>query len=237
MSSVVVNCSGIGQSSRVRGVRKASLCPETNKAAASHFRWRSRIKPKQGPGKTLVMHLLPRAAIFAAALVYWAIGSTSVQSAPPIALHTDGSLQIAGRKLRCGNVRNMLDPRLPNLGISVPERKLLVINPALIARQPKIVQLFVFYHECGHHHVGPNELEADCWAVRRGVEEAWLDRLGLEQVCKSFENSAATPTHPAGARRCKSLDGCFVAAEVGKAVDGQKSAGTEAQQPVAAVPR
>jgi hypothetical protein len=148
----------------------------------------------------------------AAALIAWGVGSTVVGAAPSLSLQPDGSLQLAARKLRCGGVRNVLDPRLANLGISVPDAKLLVLNPALVARQPGTVGLFVYYHECGHHHVGASELAADCWAVRRGVREGWLDGAGLQQVCKSFGNAPATATHPSGARRCSNLNRCFAAA-------------------------
>ena len=54
-------------------------------------------------------------------------------------------------------------------------------------QQPPTVRLFVFNHECGHLSVGDSELDADCYAVNRGVREHWLDRKGLNQVCDSFE--------------------------------------------------
>jgi hypothetical protein len=99
---------------------------------------------------------------------------------------------------------------LPNLGLAAPG--LLVMNPALLGRYSETVQLFVFHHECGHHHVGASELGADCWAVKQGVRDGWLDRPGLAQVCKSFGNVPATRTHPAADRRCANLDRCFAAA-------------------------
>jgi hypothetical protein len=111
----------------------------------------------------------------------------------------------------------MLDPRLPNLGIAMPDRRLLVINPKLLSSHPKTVRLFVFQHECGHHHVGGSELSADCWAVRRGVSDGWLDRAGLAQVCRSFGGAPATATHPSAERRCRNLDMCFTRAEADKA--------------------
>jgi hypothetical protein len=133
-------------------------------------------------------------------------------STSAISVRNDGSLEIAGRKVACGSVRSALDPRLGNLGISVPDRRLLVINPVRLARETETVRLFVFYHECGHHHVGGSELQADCWAVGRGVREGWLDRSGLGQVCKSFGNAPETRTHPAAVRRCGNLDRCFLEA-------------------------
>ena len=133
-------------------------------------------------------------------------------STSAISVRNDGSLEIAGRKVACGSVRSALDPRLGNLGISVPDRRLLVINPVRLARETETVRLFVFYHECGHHHVGGSEMQADCWAVGQGVREGWLDRSGLGQVCKSFGNAPETRTHPAAVRRCGNLDRCFLEA-------------------------
>ena len=149
----------------------------------------------------------------AAALLCEALTSGVANSAPAVSQQRDGSLKIAGRKLTCGSVRSVLDRRLPNLGISIPAERLLVINPALLEQQPETVRLFVFSHECGHHHVGGSELEADCWAVGQGVHEGWLKKAGLAQVCRSFANAPQTLTHPSAVRRCGNLDRCFAAAE------------------------
>src|SRR5690242_12927660 len=122
------------------------------------------------------MRLWHCVASYCLVALYCAVAGMDARAASPVSLQADGKLQIAGRTLQCGRVRNVLDARLPNLGISVPATRLLVINPLLLARQPEAVRLFVFHHECGHHHVGASELEADCWAVRRGVEEGWLHK-------------------------------------------------------------
>jgi len=75
-----------------------------------------------------------------------------------------------------------------------------------------VVRLFVFHHECGHHHVGASEFGADCWAVQRGVRDGWLNRASLAPICTSFGNGPASATHPSGARRCGNLYRCFAAA-------------------------
>ena len=147
--------------------------------------------------------------------VAWAGTGGPVQSASPISLKRDGAVTIAGRVLRCGRVRNVLDPSLPNLGVAAPG--LLVLNPGLLNRQSEIVRLFVYHHECGHHHVGASELQADCWAVTQGVKAGWLDRAGLGEACRSFGDAPTTPTHPSGAKRCANLDRCFAAASAAKA--------------------
>jgi hypothetical protein len=149
-------------------------------------------------------------ASLAAALAWTGTGGGPVLSASPVSLQRDGAVTIAGRVLRCGSVRNVLDPRLPNLGVAAPG--LLVLNPGLLSRQSESVRLFVYHHECGHHHVGASELKADCWAVNEGVKQGWLDRAGLGDACRSFGNAPATSTHPSGARRCANLDRCFAAA-------------------------
>jgi len=152
-------------------------------------------------------------SLSAVAAVLWILcsqGASAQSAASPVSLQRDGAITMAGRALKCGSVRNVLDSRLPNLGIASPG--VLVMNPRLLTRQPQTVRLFVFYHECGHHHVGGNELKADCWAVGEGVREGWLDRKGLTQVCASFNDAPPTPTHPSGHARCGNLDRCFASA-------------------------
>jgi hypothetical protein len=132
-------------------------------------------------------------------------------------LTRDGALEIGGRKLRCGDVPIAIDRSFPSegaaeIGGGPGERGRLIMNPRYLGEHPEIVRVFVFYHECGHHHVGGNELGADCWAVNKGVEDGWLDTKSLRAVCGSFEDLPATPTHPSGERRCRNLDRCFATA-------------------------
>jgi hypothetical protein len=130
-----------------------------------------------------------------------------VSPASALEVQRNGSLSVAGRSLRCGSMRNVLDPRLPNLGLAAPG--VLVLNPRLLNGQSNTVRLFVYHHECGHHYVGGSETGADCWAVRQGVRQGWLREQDLGQVCRSFGNGPATATHPSGASRCASLQRCF----------------------------
>lgn len=132
-------------------------------------------------------------------------------ASPAVRDARDGTLEIAGRVVRCGRVRNVLDVRLPNLGISIPDKGVLVINPSMLQRYPESVRLFVYHHECAHHHVGGDEMKADCWAVDRGVRDGWLDKAKLAEVCRSFGNAPSTPTHPSAASRCRNLERCFAA--------------------------
>jgi hypothetical protein len=119
---------------------------------------------------------------------------------------SDG-IELSGRKVRCDNVDVVMDRRLPSEGAAAPG--VLILNPRMLNEQPATVRLFVFHHECGHHHVGDSELKADCWAVERGVRDGWLDQKGLKEVCASFEDAPETGSHPSGRRRCRNLDQCF----------------------------
>jgi len=121
-------------------------------------------------------------------------------------------------------VRTELDVDLPNLGIAVPQARLLVLNPSRMRRFNDAVQLFVFHHECGHHHVGGSETAADCWAVERGIRDGWLTAANMGEVCHSFGNTPETPTHPSSRRRCANLDRCFttVTAAVEREHTGEK---------------
>lgn len=124
----------------------------------------------------------------------------------------DGVFEVGGRRMKCDNVRTRMDRDLPNLGVAVPAQRLLLINPVLIGRQPSVVQMFVYAHECGHHRVGASELGADCWAVNRGIADGWLDRASLQHICRSFGGRPATETHPSAQNRCAALDRCFATA-------------------------
>jgi hypothetical protein len=158
------------------------------------------------------MQLQRVGACLAAVLVGAGMLGDAAQAGPAVSLRRDGGVEIAGRTVQCGRVRARLDSNLPGLGAAAPDARLLILNPAGLQRQPDTVRLFVFYHECGHHHVGASELQADCWGVDRGVREGWLDAAGLKQVCASFGGMPETPTHPSTARRCRNLNMCFGAA-------------------------
>jgi len=120
------------------------------------------------------------------------------------------SITLAGRKVACGKADILIDRELPSEGGAGDTT--LILNPEMLKQQPPTVRLFVFSHECGHLSVGDSELDADCFAVGRGVREHWLDRRGLDQVCQSFDGAPETESHPSAKRRCTNLDRCFAKA-------------------------
>ena len=151
-------------------------------------------------------------ALAALALALTSVAAGTVLPLTPAAGQraANDSVQLAGRTVRCKDVRIVTDRGLPSEGAEAPG--VLILNPDMLNEQPAIVRLFVFHHECGHHNVGDSELQADCWAVGQGVREGWLDTKGLDQVCRSFEDAPETSTHPSGRRRCRNLDRCFASA-------------------------
>ena len=138
----------------------------------------------------------------------------------------NASYTVSGRQVSCETIRVLFDRRLPSEGAAT--RDLLILNPRLLAQLPEIVRLFVFHHECGHHHVGASELKADCWAVQRGVDGGWLDGKSLKAICASFHGAPATPTHPSGASRCRNIDQCFATAVAAR--DRKQATQAAAQQ-------
>jgi len=149
-------------------------------------------------------------AVLALALTSVATGPALLFTSAAAQSAAGDSVQLAGRTVRCKDVRVVTDRGLPSEGAEAPG--LLILNPDMLNEQPAIVRLFVFHHECGHHNVGDSELEADCWAVGQGVREGWLDAKGLGQVCQSFDDAPETSTHPSGRRRCRNLERCFAGA-------------------------
>jgi hypothetical protein len=164
------------------------------------------MEAARGEGDTLSMR---RALVggIAFALASFVAASTAV--AQQSAGRDVNTIRLAGRDVHCNQVRLRLDRNLDNLGAAALNERLLMLNPRLLRQYGRIVQLFVFHHECGHHRVGSSELKADCWAVDRGVRDGWLDRGGLGQVCRSFDGAPETDTHPSGRRRCANIDRCF----------------------------
>jgi hypothetical protein len=136
---------------------------------------------------------------------------TSVSPLSAQSLKRDGTIEIAGRSLSCSGVRIRLDRSIPSEGAAAPG--IVLLNPSMLRSQPDSVRLFVFHHECGHLHVGESEMEADCWAIGRGVRDGWLDEKGLKDVCRSFDGMPETDTHPSAKRRCRNLDRCFAKAQ------------------------
>jgi hypothetical protein len=67
----------------------------------------------------------------------------------------------------------------------------------------------MYNHECGHKFVGPDENKADCYAIKRGRSEGWLNPAGLEQVCRFINAARPDALHASGPNRCNLMRECF----------------------------
>src|SRR5688572_30380598 len=101
------------------------------------------------------------------------------------------SVVLNGVKMQCAKTPIYIDNRLPTEGAFESDgyRSRIVLNMRLLNKQPGLVRLFVFAHECAHGIVGGSELKADCYAVKQGVKEGWIDEKGTKQICDSFEGA------------------------------------------------
>lgn len=118
-----------------------------------------------------------------------------------------GQLEIDGRRMACGRLPTVLDPRLDDFGVQLPG--FLVLNPKLFAGLATPVKLWIFSHECAHQTVGQDEAKADCAAVRRGRREGWLDAGGLSKICDFMQPARGDRSHFTGTERCALMQQCF----------------------------
>src|SRR5262245_38331688 len=119
------------------------------------------------------------------------------------------AMDIDGRQLVCKNALVTIKNDIGNLGLTVLKPPHIVLNTQILSRYSPQVRRFVFLHECGHVHVGGNELAADCWGLQQGLKEGSLTEQSLDPICKSWGNAPATNTHPSAKQRCADLYRCF----------------------------
>ncbi len=112
-----------------------------------------------------------------------------------------------GSRMRCGKRPTVLDPTLDDYGGAFDT--FIILNPNLLKRLPKQVQLWVYAHECAHQFRGADEALADCFAIKRGVRYGWLNKNGMKQICKFIWSAPASTMHPPGPKRCVMMRKCF----------------------------
>ncbi len=96
-------------------------------------------------------------------------------------------------------------------GYYVPGLRLVVLNKTILNTQAKAVQNFILAHECAHagEAVGSDELAADCAAARRGVQDGWLGKTELIQICAHIAKLGVDATHPPVNVRCANIRYCM----------------------------
>jgi len=118
-----------------------------------------------------------------------------------------GQLVLDGHRVSCGHLATVLDPNLDDYAKSYPH--IVILNMPYVAKVPTAVKLWIYNHECGHIFGGPDETKADCYAVRRGRAEGWLDNAGLDQVCSFISVARPDAAHLSGVDRCALMRACW----------------------------
>ncbi len=152
---------------------------------------------------------VPIAAGTAFALALGALAAPADRAAakPEEKLVAAGKLTLAGRTMRCGGTPTLISHSFWNYGGATKGR--IILNPKMLAGLPDAVRLYVYAHECGHQIFGARETKADCYAVKRGKREGWLDASGMDQICAFLEPHPSDWEHPPGPKRCEIMRACF----------------------------
>ena len=124
-----------------------------------------------------------------------------------VKVYKPGTAYIDGKRLVCGKRPILIDNDFVDYGGAYPG--FLILNQKKMRGLPKSVKLYIFAHECGHQFRGADEAAADCYSVKRGRREGWLDKNGLEKICKFMSPHMGDRMHPSGPERCKIMQRCF----------------------------
>jgi len=125
-----------------------------------------------------------------------------------------GELRFGGEPFACGRFPTILNASLDDYGAA--HFGFILINPARFETLPLILKRYAYAHECGHQYVGYDEGEADCYAIRRGRQEGWLDGKGMDAICDFISRSKGDAAHALGVRRCEMMRRCFARARPGR---------------------
>jgi hypothetical protein len=128
-----------------------------------------------------------------------------------------GRLVIEGRRLSCGSTKTLLRD-FEGFAVS---STVIMLNMQALNPLPRQVQWLIYYHECGHILLGPNETSADCYAIKRARREGWLNEQALNAVCAVFNIAGHGPVHPDPQARCDQLRQCFAKKGVTARDDGR----------------
>lgn len=133
---------------------------------------------------------------------------------PQARLVPAGELSFDGRAFACGRYPAVLNAGFEDYAGAY--FGFIIINPKRFETLPLIVKLYAYTHECGHQYMGRDETQADCFAIRRGRQEGWLDEAGLQEICNFIGRSKGDALHLAGRERCALLRRCYHTGRPGK---------------------
>jgi hypothetical protein len=109
--------------------------------------------------------------------------------------------------MQCGAAKTVMDDNLRDDGAAMGD--FVLLNPKRLSGVSPPAQQWVYGHECGHLNGHTDEEDADCFSVRKGLAEGWLDAFGLEKVCAFVARVPPDHAHPKGADRCAAMRRCF----------------------------
>ena len=119
-----------------------------------------------------------------------------------LSIRSDGSVEIAGRTAYCEQAKFVqFDNTIPTEGMASDRPGTIHLNYKRLQGLDPLIQLFVFNHECAHLNLrnGGTESQADCWAVKRGLQEKWLTKSGINSLCAFYDDDSI----------CSNLHRCF----------------------------
>ena len=125
-----------------------------------------------------------------------------------------GQLTFDGVSFTCGRFPTVMNAGLDDYGAAY--FGFVLLNPVRFPQLPLTVKRYAYAHECGHQYVGYDEGEADCYAVRRGRAEGWLDAAAMDEICAFISRSKGDGVHALGARRCQMMRRCLSRARPGR---------------------
>jgi hypothetical protein len=116
---------------------------------------------------------------------------------------------IGGVSVSCMGVPTWVDDSIGDLAIAV--NGAIVLNTSL-QNFPPVVQVFVYAHECAHQlpAIRSNENAADCWAIKLGRNQGWIDFSGLRVIQTFFSSGQGDWTHLPGYLRIQQMEACFM---------------------------
>jgi hypothetical protein len=125
-----------------------------------------------------------------------------------------GKLTYDGVGFTCGRFPTVMNAALDDYGAAY--FGFVLLNPARFPQLPPTLKRYAYAHECGHQYVGYDEGEADCYAVRRGRAEGWLDAAAMDEICGFIGRSKGDGVHALGTRRCQMMRRCLARGRPGR---------------------
>jgi hypothetical protein len=118
-----------------------------------------------------------------------------------------GELNYDGVAFNCARFPAIFDPTLKDFGAAY--FGFILLGEERFKQLPLTLKRYAYAHECGHQYVGFNEDNADCYAIRRGRKDGWLDDAAMDQICNFISHSKGDAVHALGMHRCEAMRKCF----------------------------